>query len=249
MARGVLIAFTDSDCAADPGWITNGVAAMTEGVGLVQGKTLPDPGQELRPLSLTQKVTWEDGLYQSCNIFYRKEILEKLGGFSPDFCGVNRLGIPRWGGEDTDLAWRVKKAGWKSVFSERAVIHHHVFPLTPLEAIYSQRKFLGLFHVLPYLFKKYPELRKLLYGRFFLSKGMAFFDLFLVSILLGLFIHPVFLLPGLPYLLFRVRELVRGRSLHHYPEGLKLMITYVLSDLVSFVLLAAGSIRHRTIVL
>src|SRR5262249_20326068 len=42
-ARGEFIAFLDSDCQATTGWLREGLAAFEEGVGLVQGKTLPDP--------------------------------------------------------------------------------------------------------------------------------------------------------------------------------------------------------------
>jgi len=42
-ARGEILAFMDSDCQATPSWLRQGLAAFDEGIGLVQGRTLPDP--------------------------------------------------------------------------------------------------------------------------------------------------------------------------------------------------------------
>src|SRR4051812_15109114 len=42
-ARGELIAFTDSDCVPDSGWLTAGVASFDDDVDVVQGRTERDP--------------------------------------------------------------------------------------------------------------------------------------------------------------------------------------------------------------
>jgi glycosyltransferase involved in cell wall biosynthesis len=131
-ARGEIIAFTDSDCVAHEKWLKSGVAKMNDGIGIVQGKTLPNPGLPQRTLQQTMRVVAEDSYYQTCNIFYRKDVLDHVGGFSPELCGLDFFGKPRWGGEDTDLAWRVKKQGWRSVFAGDAVVYHHVFPVNSI---------------------------------------------------------------------------------------------------------------------
>src|SRR6188472_4377388 len=40
-ARGRILAFTDSDCVPDPGWLEAGVAAFDAGADVVQGHTHP----------------------------------------------------------------------------------------------------------------------------------------------------------------------------------------------------------------
>jgi len=249
-AKGAVIAFTDSDCVADVNWLKNGVSGMTEGIGLVQGKTLPNPGQKRGTFSRTQSVTVENGMYPMCNVFYRKDVLDKIGGISPDFCGLNCFGKPRWGGEDTDLAWRVKKRGWKSVFAEEAVIYHHIFPLRPWQAVVGFRKyqFQGLFFAVPHLLKKHPELRRHMYYRYFLSRKKALFDIFFLSILSGILIHRAFFLFAVPYVI-ESRDAFLGRPLKDYHRGVVMVITRVLSDFIDFILLLSGSIWNRSIIL
>jgi cellulose synthase/poly-beta-1,6-N-acetylglucosamine synthase-like glycosyltransferase len=250
-AQGSIFAFTDSDCVADPEWLKNGVAEMGAGIGLVQGKTIPNPEQTLRAFSRTQQIERENGMYPTCNIFYRKEALSEVCGFSSDFCGLNCFGKPRWGGEDTDLAWRVKKQGWNSVFADDAVIYHHIFPVRPWQMIIGIRKyqFQGLFYAIPYLVKKHPELRKHMYGWFFLNRTRALFDLFFLSLLLGTLIHPALFFFALPYIAVQSNSAFLKRPLKKYHRGLVIIIIRTLRDFVDFVLLLGGSIWNRSIIL
>jgi cellulose synthase/poly-beta-1,6-N-acetylglucosamine synthase-like glycosyltransferase len=249
-ARGTIIAFTDSDCVADANWLKNGVARMTDGIGLVQGKTLPNPDQTPGTFSRTQSVMNESGMYPMCNIFYRKDVLEQVGGISPDFCGLNFFGKPRWGGEDTDLAWRVKKRGWKSTFADDTVIYHHIFSIRPWQVIIGFRKyqFQGLFFAIPYLLKKHPELRRHMYYRYFLSRKNALFDIFLLSFLSGILVHKVFFLLMVPYIA-ESKDAFLGRPFRGYHLGVVVVITRFLSDLVDFILLLGGSIWNRSVIL
>jgi len=250
-AKGSLLAFTDSDCVADPEWLKNGVAEMGAGIGLVQGKTVPNPEQTLRAFSRTQHIDRENGMYPTCNIFYRKDALSEVCGFSSDFCGLNCFGKPRWGGEDTDLAWQLKKQGWKSVFADEAVIYHHIFPVRPWQMIIGVRKYQlqGLFYAMPYLVKKHPELRKHMYGKFFLNRNRALFDLFFLSLVLGMLIHPALLFFALPYIAVQSNSVFLKRPLKKYHRGIVVLIIRTLRDLVDFVLLLGGSIWNRSIIL
>jgi glycosyltransferase involved in cell wall biosynthesis len=248
-ARGSIIAFTEDDCIADPHWLENGVAMMGDGVGLVQGKTIPNPDQTIRSFSRTQKVVREDVNYETFNIFYRKDVIDLVGGFSADFIGLDRFGKPMMGGEDIDLAWSVKKLGWKSVFADDAIIYHHVFSVSPWKVIFSYRRCQLMFFVLPYIVKKHKELRSYFYLRFFLTRNRALFDLFILSALSGVLIHQGFLLLIIPYIALRMRDIFKGRPLKAYHHNLSMFIIYGLRDLIDFILLAFGSIWYRTIVL
>lgn len=250
-AKGDIVAFTDSDCVADPNWLKNGVTNMGAGIGFVQGKTIPNPDQTLRTFSRTQLITKENGMYPMCNIFYRKDALDQAGGFSPDFCGLNFYGKPRWGGEDTDLAWRVKRAGWECVFADDTLVYHHIFPLRPWQMIIGFRKyqFQGLFFAMPYLVKKHPELRKHMYYRIFLNRTKALFDIFFLSLLAGILIHQIFFLFALPYLALQSKKSFLWRPLKEYHRGFVVFIVRILSDSMDFILLLGGSIWNRSIVL
>ncbi len=85
LARGEIIAFIDSDCVALPHWLEKGVAAFTGPIGIVQGKTVPNPNHKRHLLEKTVNVTKEGPRYETCNVFYLKRALEKVGFFSPEY--------------------------------------------------------------------------------------------------------------------------------------------------------------------
>ena len=253
-AKGDIVAFIDDDCIADPHWIENGVAKMSGEVGLVQGKTLPNPFQARKTFSRTKEITSETSNYQTCNIFYRKDALDQVGGFSSDFIGVDRFGIPMLGGEDTDLACRVKKAGWKSLFADDAIVYHNVFDLSPwafCKSLISYQHCRHFFYILPTLFKRHPELRStdIFYRRYFLGRHRAYFALALVSIIAGMLIHPIFFLLAFPYAVQLLTWSFYWSPLSRYPQRFIVLIIFFLRDFIDFILLASGSIIYRSIVL
>jgi GT2 family glycosyltransferase len=159
-ARAPYLAFTDSDCVPDPGWLAAGVAALDEGFDLVQGPTYPM--RRPRLLEHAVSVGREDGLYATCNVFYRRAAFEAAGGF--DSRAGERLGF-RPGrrlrglgfGEDTLLAWRVRRSG-RAAFATGAVVRHQVVPAGPSEL--ARRAWsAGAF---PALVREVPELRSTL---------------------------------------------------------------------------------------
>jgi glycosyltransferase involved in cell wall biosynthesis len=249
-AFGSIIAFTDSDCVADSYWIEKGVSKMTDGVGFVQGKTVPNLHQRVGDFSKTQNILGEDGLYQTCNMFYLKGVLDSVEGFSEDFIGLDPSGVPLVAGEDIDLAWKVKKHGWKSVFADDSIVYHHVFDGCPWMSIYNYRKYQLFFYTWPRLVKKHPEIRKdSFYLRLFRSRDCALFVFSLLSIGLGIFIHPVFFLLAFPYAISLLTWSFYERPLRTYYRGFIVLIVHFLNYFVNFILLLGGSVRYRSFVL
>jgi GT2 family glycosyltransferase len=155
-ARAPIVAFTDDDCRPQPGWLATLVAGIGD-ADLVQGRTLPDPAQAANrgPFSRTMQVEFEEGYYETCNVAYRREVLERLQGFDEAF----RLPY----GEDTDMAWRARKAGARTAFAPDALVFHEVWPSRYKDHLRDMRRRGGL--VL--LFSKHPELRAHLRKRLF----------------------------------------------------------------------------------
>lgn len=123
------IAFTDDDCLPDREWVAALLAACEAAPdAIVQGRTEPRPDELHRtgPFSRTIEVTALDHAFQTTNIAYPRELLERVGGFDV----VAYAGAV--GGEDTDLAWRAIEAGARAVFCERALVYHAVNVLGPL---------------------------------------------------------------------------------------------------------------------
>jgi glycosyltransferase involved in cell wall biosynthesis len=146
-ASAPLIAFTDDDCVPTPGWLSAHLLVMAH-ADISQGKVLPNPAQTMGAGSASRYmgVEEENGLYETCNICYRRVWLQKLGGFDTMF---------RRAGEDTDLAWRAKDAGASTAFTSDALVYHDVEPFSWRRELRFTRRWEGV--VL--LVDRYPELR------------------------------------------------------------------------------------------
>ena len=121
--NGSVVAFTDDDCVPEPGWLRALVAPVVDGsADVVQGVTTPrrEDWDGSGPFARTMWVLEEDGFYATCNMAYRRDVLERAGGFDERFL--------RPFGEDTDLAWRAIEAGARTAFVQEAVVHHEVWP-------------------------------------------------------------------------------------------------------------------------
>jgi glycosyltransferase involved in cell wall biosynthesis len=168
LAKGEYLAFTDSDCEPTPLWLEAGVAALDVGNDVVSGLTLP-----ARPPGPLERVTvaGAEGLYATCNVFYRRDAFVREGGF--DEARAKRLGFRagskgcRLGtGEDTFLAWSVRRSG-PAAFAPDAVVRHHVFH--PDLADSFSRAWLA--RVFPPLVREIPELREAPLFRYRLQVG------------------------------------------------------------------------------
>lgn len=161
-ARGRILAFTDSDCVPDPGWLAAGVAAIEAGADVVQGHTRP--ARRRAPLERSLWVV-DEGLYPTCNVFYRRDAYERAGGFDAGIATrygfrpderAKGLGF----GEDTLLGWRVRRAG-TAAYEPAAVVAHHVFPPDVRDQL-SRTLQAAAF---PALVREVPELRDTLLRR------------------------------------------------------------------------------------
>jgi hypothetical protein len=162
-ARGEILAFTDSDCVPEPAWLAAGVAAVDAGADVVQGRTVPERPPRL--LERTTAVGRDSGLFETCNVFYRRPAFDAAGGF--DATAGERLGF-RHGralrglgfGEDVLLGWRVRLRG-RSTFAPDSVVRHAVFDVDPADALRRAWAAGGF----PALVRDVPELRTTLLQR------------------------------------------------------------------------------------
>ncbi|MGH3744236.1 MAG: glycosyltransferase, partial [Mycobacteriales bacterium] len=256
-SRGEVVAFTDDDCRPRPTWLEALVAGMRDGVGLVQGRTTADPAQPLSVLSRTQWTPAEFGLYETCNVAYARDALDAARAPAPDgpfdlrFADdVAAVLGPRWQhlpfGEDTELGWRVKRAGTRSRFAVHAVVEHEVFAPDP--GLLVRRASLAA--AFPALVRRVPELRDtFLWHRYLLGRRRAALWLAAggaAAAVLGRDGRPALLalpyLAGITGLAEMGRPGGRGRRLAAAPVLLR-------RDLVESVALLRGSVRARTIVL
>ena len=228
IANTPLIAFTDDDCVATPRWLAELVrAAQAVPGGVVMGRTLPDPDGRRSPFSRTVVVEEAGPPFETCNILYPRELLERLDGFDPEFWTC---------GEDTDLGWRAVRSGARLAFAPDALVHHAVHQLGVGGAVRVAARWEGLTR----LFAHHPDLRRAhLHRGVFWSPVHEQLLLAGAAIVLPRRIWPVSLLLALPYL----RRLAWRRS------GPLLAPFILLTDVVEVAAVVRGAIRERVLIL
>lgn len=182
MASGEILAFTDSDCIPSPNWLRSGIDKFAANVGIVCGPVHPVWITADQPFFMHQihLVTREDGLYPTANVFYRRDVFLGHGGFDERFRSYS-WGQPV-GGDDTDLAWRVRRGSAKSAFADGAVVYHQ--PSTITVRAYLLQSLAA--KVIPQLVRSVPELRDMsLYRRYFIHRESALFYPFLAGVALS----------------------------------------------------------------
>jgi GT2 family glycosyltransferase len=143
-ARGEIVAFTDDDVLPNPEWLAEGVRPFNDGIVGVAGRTeVPicshptDYQRNVGRLAYCRFIT--------CNVFYRKHGLERVGGFDERFKRAYR--------EDTDLVFALQKAGCRLTESDSAVVVHPPRSAPWLSSVREQSK--QMYDAL--LYKKHPE--------------------------------------------------------------------------------------------
>lgn len=231
------LAFTDADCFPRPDWLRAGLEALAD-AELVQGPVLADPAAERGPFDRTVEVGAEHGLYETANLFVRRELFERLGGFE-DWLPARGKQLA----EDLWFGWRARRAGASTVFCERALVEHAVFPRGP-SAYVAERARLVHF---PAIAAKMPELREAFFHRrWWMSERSAAFDAALAGLALAAVARsPLPLAAAYPY----ARRLREHALRWPTRPALELAATDLAADAVGAAALAIGSIRARSVLL
>lgn len=138
-AQHDIVAFTDDDCSPDPAWLRALTAPFADPLvgattGLVMPLELETPAQERfeaysanrrvfrrRFLRAPQTPPSTAGIAgMGANMAFRRERLERLGGFDPRFDG----GTPTLSGGDTELFARILDAGGTIAYRPDALVWH-----------------------------------------------------------------------------------------------------------------------------
>ena len=153
-ATGEIVAYIDDDAYPDPHWLTYLAGSFSDGsyVG-VGGPNIAPPGDGLiadcianapgGPMHVLLSDREAEHL-PGCNMAFRKEALEAVGGFDPRF---------RAAGDDVDICWRLQDTGGKLGFSPAAMDWHH--RRNSVWAYWKQQRGYGRAEAL--LERKWPE--------------------------------------------------------------------------------------------
>lgn len=129
LARGEIIAYTDSDCEADPHWLRYLVQAMEDQqVEAIGGPNVTPPGSSLTACCVAASpgnpshVMLDDHRAEhvpGCNMAFKRSTLLGIGGFDPQF---------RQAGDDVDICWRFLDADLPIGYASGAMVWHHRRP-------------------------------------------------------------------------------------------------------------------------
>lgn len=234
LARGEFVAFIDSDCLADPGWLEAAVKVLRADplLGAVQGRTLPETEPE-HGWAATVHIEGFTGRYESCNLVVRRQAFVASAGF--DEAGD--------GWEDTAAGFALKRAGWATVYAHEVVVWHDVtYPGFWWHVRRAQRN-----RNLAAVLARYPEMRRdLLFARVFLRPRSAKF----AGAVAAAMITPrtrAGLLLALPYVHFLLTE-GTGRPVREWRDP-KRYAQAAIYDAANVVGLLRGGLRNGRIVL
>ena len=214
-AKGEIILFTDSDCAADVNWLRKMVSSFDEPqVMAVKGayrtlqKAITARFAQLEfeeRFEMLKKVDSVDMVDTYAGGF-RRDVFMDMGGFDTSFPVANN--------EDTELSYRMSAQGYKMVFNPKAIVYHLNHPDSI--ARYARLKFWrGFWRMVVY--KRFPgkmvkdtytpqtlKLQVLfLYLSLFLLLPMAFWPYVKPAFLLSII---AFVLLTIPFAAFAVKR-------------------------------------------
>ena len=186
LAGGQVVAYTDSDCRPEPGWLAAGAHPFTDpAVGVVTGMTLPERPPPFGPWHSTIEITEQTWRFETCNAFFRRRALVSTEGFLED--------VSMW--EDTAAGWGLLAAGWEARFEPGAVVLHEV--TDPPYRVHLRR--VHRYGQEAAVIRRHPEAReRLMWARYFHRRR----DAAVVAAALGVALFPfsrAALLAAAPY--------------------------------------------------
>ncbi len=141
-ATGEIVAYIDDDARPDPHWLTylaetfattshaavGGPNVPPAPDGLVRECVAQSPGNPVHVLLSDQEAEHIPG----CNMAFRRACLTAIGGFDARF---------RVAGDDVDVCWRLREAGWTLGFCPAAMVWH--LPRDSIRAYWRQQRGYG----------------------------------------------------------------------------------------------------------
>ena len=152
-ATGEIVAYLDDDARPDPDWLTYLAEGFRAGYVAVGGPNVPPAGDGMIAAAVAQSpggpihVLLSDTVAEhlpGCNMAIRRDALEAVGGFDPQF---------RAAGDDVDVCWRLQDNGGTLGFHHSAVVWHH--RRNSVRAFWRQQKGYGKAEAL--LEAKWPQ--------------------------------------------------------------------------------------------
>jgi O-antigen biosynthesis protein len=125
-AKGEVLAYTDSDCLADPDWLYYLIGTLVSGdYAGVGGPNISPPAESWIQACVAaapggpSHVLLTDTVAEhipGCNMAFYRWAFDTVGGFDIDY---------RKAGDDVDFCWRLQQEGHVIAFAPTAIVWHH----------------------------------------------------------------------------------------------------------------------------
>ncbi len=125
-ASGAILAYTDSDCMADPDWLFYLVGTLLSGdYAGVGGPNISPPAENWHQACVAaapggpSHVLLTDTIAEhipGCNMAFHRWAFDRVGGFDPEY---------RKAGDDVDFCWRLQQENYVIAFSPAAIVWHY----------------------------------------------------------------------------------------------------------------------------
>lgn len=123
-SKGEAMCFTDADCIPEPDWVSklvrhygiNDIGAVAGSYSIHGSPYLLDKFVHYEIKNRHTRMRKYIHSFGTYNVMIKKSVLEATGGFDPGYCNAS--------GEDTDLSYKIVKAGYKIYFERDALVSH-----------------------------------------------------------------------------------------------------------------------------
>ena len=125
-ATGDVLFFTDSDCVPNQDWLAKAISGFEEsGVGVVCGSYDIANADSILARGIHAEILYRHHhlmperpkAFGSYNFGVKKNVFFEVGGFSEQYAQAS--------GEDNDLSYKIRKAGYDIYFQKAALVKHH----------------------------------------------------------------------------------------------------------------------------
>ena len=218
LAKGDIVAFTDDDVLPQSDWLEKLIESFEKNPDVIGVEGYTD-GDNTPILSHATKNT-KGGEYPTCNLAFKKSVLQKIGGFDEAYHFFR---------EDTDIAYRAAQQG-KIIFDSNVKVFHPTRFTTP-KSILNE---LGMTRGEIRLAKKFPKTYSKKYG--FPGRGgwlQSLFSWAVIAASIWTAVHgmPLALILGLLVLMAFRWVVSFGKRTGSFEEKLKVWLYKLVRDL------------------
>lgn len=198
--RAPIVAHTDDSSILPGDWIEAGVMRFDDDTAAISGPVFAGPDSHPKYFDVpgtrpdpAERERWRTDLFPIANVFYRTSAARAAGGFDDR---LHRATTGPAFGWETDLAWRLERAGWQVRFCETVAISTVFRPpasSSPMEQVRRAEQ-------MPDAYARMPEVRSQLVGGVFASRQTMYFDALLAGTALSVWRrNPKWLIASVPW--------------------------------------------------